>query len=149
MVRRIMSGTWLLRQGGHEVRHLGRGSTGNQGRTARGFVGGAPSLHRALRGLGATALALVFWGVNRALAEDPPEDRLVALRADQPTEDLTGLAHHLQQHHEASILYVPRDGEVHEVEIFLDERLQGELSHGDPATWRGLIGYTEDEIENA
>lgn len=44
--------------------------------------------------------------------------------------------------------YAVRDDGVHEVEIFLDERLMSDLIDYDPATWTGLIAYIEDDLQN-
>jgi hypothetical protein len=38
-------------------------------------------------------------------------------------------------------------GETREIEIFLDQRMLGDLSRGESSAWQGLIEFVEDDID--
>jgi len=42
---------------------------------------------------------------------------------------------------------VRKPGETEEVHIFLDQRMLGDLRHGEPWAWQGLIEFVEDDVD--
>ena len=39
-------------------------------------------------------------------------------------------------------------GEVKRIDIFLDERMLGDLRHSEPWAWQGLIEFIEDDLSD-
>jgi hypothetical protein len=102
------------------------------------------------------AFSVPFWLASRWNARQARElsdqARLLAARiraeeAKKVAEGMEDLPQRREDEDPEMIFHVVRGDDLIEVEVYLDKKMLGELSHGEPAAWQGLIEFVEDDID--